>query len=389
MAAEQMPAAVRTPAAPVPPQGGFALVIAFALAIHAAGFTSLLSHPVHIFIPALAVTALFLAPNPLVSGYSSVRLLLAAALLAAVILSAVFGANPGWRAIGFALFPIVPLFGLALLPGPRVTPLLAIYAAIAVLAMAVWTWLLHAFLGGRFGPWGAWTPAGTANLYGLQFNMLWPVLLFAAHHAKSGERAGALRALAAIAFLLALLTFSRAAIATAFASALFLLIRGGFWRTLGLTGLAVLMAGDRLIPALHYARLADFKPDLGRAPIWSRTLEIARDHLFFGVSPGGAAGALADLQVYHAHNNMMNLLLESGVAAAVLFVLLELWLAWLALKLVRASADLALFGCAIGAWLAAGQAATTITNPELTITLALIAAAGQLEMTRRRGALQP
>lgn len=359
-------------------------VAGFASGLYAAGYLSFLSHPVHLFVPSAVVVLLLAVPNRLVASVEPRSFMVISALFLAVLASALFGPSGGIRAIGFAVFSCVPLFLLAFNPGPAIAGVAQTYGTTAVIAMVVWSWLLYVFLGGEVGPWGGWTPAGSGNLYGLQFNLLWPVLIYVSLHQRSVAAAGALRVLAAIAFLFALLTFSRAAIVCAFLIAILLALRGGWWKTLAAVAVVAALAGTQVRAWLAFARIIDFEPTLGRFAIWKQSLAVARDNLIFGVSPGGAPEVLSSLQVYHAHSNFLNLLLESGVAAAALYLIVQIWLAILVFRLFRAGTDLACLGGAIGAWLATSQVSTTITNPELTLTLALVAAFASHELQRRK-----
>jgi O-antigen/teichoic acid export membrane protein len=360
-------------------------VAGFASGLFAAGYLSFLSHPLHLFVPSTFAALLLAVPNRLAASIEPRLFVLVSALFLAVLASALFGASAGIRAIGFAVFSCAPLFLLALNPGPAITGLAQTYGTAAVIAMVVWSWLLYAFLGGTLGPWGSWTPAGSGNLYGLQFNLLWPVLLYISLSEKSAATAGALRALAAIAFLFALLTFSRAAIVCAISIATMLALRGGWWKTLTAVSVTVALAATQVQAWLTFARILEFEPTLGRFAIWKQSLAVAQNNLLFGVSPGGATDALSAIQVYHAHSNLFNFLLESGIAAAALYLMLQIWLAILTIRLVRAGVDLACLGGAIGAWLATSQVSTTITNPELTLTLALVAAFAGHELRRIAG----
>lgn len=356
---------------------------AIALGLFVAGYVSFLSHPVHLFIPASLTILPFLAPGRLYGKPDARVLSVIGLLFALVILSALAGANPGVRSIGFALFSITPLLLFALNPDAGMPRFLEIFAVAAAIAMIVWSWLLYAFFRGVLGPWGGWTPAGSSNLYGILLTMLWPVLLYFSMQAEAG-RATAFRILAGLAFLCALLTFSRAAVICSFSAAFLLLVRGRHWWMLAFVLVLLLAASSQVHAWLAFSRLSDFEPTLGRFAIWQKTLEIAWDHILLGVSPGGGAEALASLDVYHAHSNTLNMLLESGAAAAVLFAVVQIWLGVIAVRLFVAGTGPAYLSGAIGAWLASGQVATTVTNPEVTLTLALIVAAGRLELEKRR-----
>ena len=354
----------------------------FLLGFSSAGFLSLVSHTVNLFVPTLAVAWLMLAPGRLFSAVSVDRLLVLSLLLIAVSASAIFGVSSGLRALGFAAFAFLPLLGLALVPAAAIENALIQYAVAAAAGMILWTLTLHAFLGGQLGPWGSWTPAGTANLYGVHFNMIWPVLLFGAGKAGTREQALALRALAVICFVLAILTFSRAAIFSATLSFLIIAVRGRRHLTLA----AIVLAGaalfflysDALSQVLTRLRIVNFTPDLGRYKIWQLAWDLSQENLLFGIGPGGAAGSLAQIQVYHAHNNILNTLLEFGLPAAILFALVHLALFALAAKAIFKSGSGTYLGCSIFAWLASGMVGMTITNPELTLTLILIAGAGEV-----------
>ena len=354
----------------------------FLLGFNAAGFLSLISHTANLFVPTLAVAWLMLAPGRLFSAVSVDRLLVLVLLLIAVFASAIFGVNSGPRALGFSIFAFLPLLGLALVPAAAIENALIKYAVAAAAGMILWTLMLHAFLGGQFGPWGSWTPAGTANLYGVHFNMIWPVLLFGAGKAGTREQALALRLLAGTCFVLAILTFSRAAIFSAALSFLIIAVRGRRHLTLAaifLVGTTLFfLYGDALYQLLTRLRIVNFTPDLGRYKIWQLAWDLSKENPLFGIGPGGAASALAQIQVYHAHNNVLNTLLESGVPAAFLFALIHFALFARATKAIIKGGRGTYLACSIFAWLASGMVGTTITNPELTLTLILIVGAGEV-----------
>jgi O-antigen ligase len=371
--------APRPDAAPADAMAAAGRLVWFLVAFNAAGFLSLISHTANLFVPSLAVAWLMLAPGRLFSAVSVDRLLVLALLLIAVFASAIFGANGGLRAFGFAAFSFLPLLGLALVPAAAIEKALIAYSVIAAAGMILWTLILHVFLGGQLGPWGSWTPAGTANLYGVHFNMIWPTLLFGAGKAGTREQGLALRALAVICFVLAILTFSRAAIFSATLSFLIIAVRSRRHLTLA----AIVFAGlvlsffytEALYQTLAQLRIVNFTPDLGRFKIWSLAWDLSQENLLFGIGPGGAAAALEQIQVYHAHNNVLNTLLESGLPAALLFALFHLALFVLAAKAILKGGGGTYLGCGILAWLASGMVGTTITNPELTLTLILISGA--------------
>lgn len=353
-----------------------------------AGYLSLLSHSLNLFVPALIVLWLIFRPEPLFEGLLPHWFAAIFMLLVTVGASAIMGTHGGLRALGFALFSMLPLLGLALSPSPQLREPFLDFMIAAALGMVVWILVFFGFLGGNPGPWQTWTPAGSGNLYGVYLNMLWPVLYFAARTETDRDRAKALYVLALICLIVAILTFSRAAIVSSAISILLII-----WRTKGLRALLmtaaaaatfVLLAYDQTVAVLRYARLLGFNPDLGRFRIWTVSLQSISQNPLFGVAPGGAKYELASIDVYHAHNSWLNMALESGAPAGALFILITIALAFHAIRLILRGGAATGFGCAIAAYLSSSMVATTTSNPELTLALVLMVTVSRLPEVQAR-----
>jgi O-antigen ligase len=353
-----------------------------------AGYVSLFSHSANIFIPTLVVIWLVLHPEPLFKGLSRIWFTVTLGLIFLVLLSALIGVHAGVRSVGFAAFSTLPFVGLSLVPEQKSEKAVLDYFVAAAFGIIIWNMIFFGFLGGNLGPWQSWNPAGTGNSYGVYLNMIWPVLFFAARQETDRQKATAFYLLALLCLILALATFSRAAIGSAAISVLLI-----FGQTKGRLAsiTAIILAAvlffvfrDQVVRVLEYVRLVNFTPDLGRFNIWSLAWQRILNNPLFGVAPGGVPLELAEIGVYHAHNTVLNTALESGLLAGALIALIFFALIVCAARLLFCCGMSVGYGCAILAYLSSSVVSTTTNSPELTFALVLVVAVSRLNSQSHR-----
>lgn len=350
-------------------------LVAAALGIASAGFVDLAyTQTIGLFAPGIAIVALLVIGNRVFRGLSIDWLVLTGLLIFWLILAACFGVYGGMRSLGFAVYMGLPLLGLAMLPGAAIVPFTISYAGVATVSMVLWMTVLLVGGYGELKPWGLWSPSASINTYGVLLNMLWPLLLMRGLHNPSGSMRWSLLWLALSGILAAMATFSRLAIVTAILLGSIILIRRWpLYGGLGLFGVAGLAwaFGDELHTLLVNFRLVGWTPQFSRPAIWGLALDVSEGHYWFGQAPGGAKYVLAPLNMYTAHNDVVNLLLEAGAVAAVLGFTLLFCLLCIAFRAVLRGGPGLFAGCSILAYVLSTLVSASMTRPELTLALAL------------------
>lgn len=358
--------------------GSAATLSAVLLGIFLAGYIDFFfPQVIGLFIPSVVVMTFICVSNQMLHRLSVDWLALASALMIWLLVAAVFGEYGGMRAVGFAVFMGLPVFGLALQPGPSLANFATPLAVSSTIAMALWMILLLASGEGQLKPWGLWSPSASINNYGVLLNMMWPLLVLASAESTKRGHKKLFKVLAAIGFACAVGTFSRTAIVTAFLLLAIITLRlnGRLKSAAVFLGVAVasFLFFDELQALLDKFRLTNFTPQLGRHRIWNDAWRAASEHLLVGYGPGGAKTVLASIEAYHAHNDLLNLLLEAGVIAAVLGLIVFSALAFLAARAILTGGLATYAGCSLLAYLASTLAAASLSRPDLTLALVVVA----------------
>lgn len=183
--------------------------------------------------------------------------------------------------------------------------------------------------GNAFQAWKITNPAGASNLMAAQINMSIPFVIEAIISATMVRRllwGGVL----CLNMLAVLLVMSRNGIGTMLVlMVLYVMFNKKRLAVCVLTPIILLAMFPEVItrssvirPLLVQIRVLDYKPVAPRSLIW----EIAGEHIsqqpMLGVGPGKAQVALAVLDTNHAHNNIVQIALETGLPSATLYMML-------------------------------------------------------------------
>ncbi len=225
--------------------------------------------------------------------------------------------------------------------------------------------------------WQISNPSGLANIMPAQLNMTLPLVLMRIHE-STGQKKLAYFCLAGLNCIAVFLVMSRNGIGTLL---IILTIYTLFnHKRLAVFGIAAIIAiGQSFdsiaqIPTVRYIlmklRFTGYEASTPRSMIW----QVAWDHIkvdpMLGVGPGGAKQALSTAGAYHAHNNYVQVALETGIPSAVIIASLFLLLLWLPAKTVFKSREQFVFTLPIIAYFSYSWTAMPVACPGVTLLFA-------------------
>jgi hypothetical protein len=247
---------------------------------------------------------------------------------------------------------------------------------VAAIGITAWVFGYLALVARGIGRWKLEAPSGSGNLYGAHLNMLWPVLVGLAVQSGRGWTRRLKGGLAAASIACVFLTFSRVAAGTAISLGAILLFRWKprpFLMSIVVAAVATLaLLWDPVLRLLEAYRFVGFEPDYPRTTIWTHAIAYARHHWAFGAAPGGGRFVLAALDMNHAHNDVVNTLLEAGLVPATLVLGLAAYLVSTALRCISRGGSVLYPGCALLSYVAYSSVATAMFLPELTLTMVFL-----------------
>jgi len=239
-------------------------------------------------------------------------------------------------------------------------------------------WVLHQ--GYNAEPLKAWqisNPTGGANAMAAEINMTLPLILVRIH-ASTGLKKLAYIALICLNCLAVVLVMSRNGVgAMLIILTLYFLFnhkRLAVMTVSVIFGLATSLDSIIQIPFVHHVlvklRFVGYTPVAPRSVIWRVAWDHIRTHPMLGVGPGGPKKALAVIDNYHAHNNFVQVALETGIPSCVIFTLLVMLLLWLPGKTILKSREYFVLTLSILAYLSFAWTAMPLAYPGMTLLLA-------------------
>ncbi len=225
--------------------------------------------------------------------------------------------------------------------------------------------------------WQISNPTGGANAMAAEINMTLPLILVRIR-ASTGQKRLAYIALICLNCLAVVLVMSRNGIGA-------MLIILTLYFLFNHKRLAVVVVGvifgaaasvDSIIQipivysVLVKLRFVGYEPVAPRSLIWRVAWDHIRVHPMLGVGPGGPKKALAVIDIYHAHNNFVQVALETGIPSCVIFSLLVILLLWLPGKTILKSREYFVLTLSILAYLSFSWTAMPLTYPGMTLLLA-------------------
>jgi hypothetical protein len=224
--------------------------------------------------------------------------------------------------------------------------------------------------------WQISNPTGGANVMAAQINMTLPLILVRIR-ASTGQKKLAYIALICLNCLAVVLVMSRNGIGA-------MLIILTLYFVFSHKRLAVVVVGvifavasslDSIIqnPVVYNLlvrlRFVGYAPVAPRSMIWRVAWDHIKAHPMLGVGPGGPKKALAVIDIYHAHNNFVQVALETGIPSAIIFSLLILLLLALPARTLLQSRDRFVVTLPILAYASFSWTAMPLTYPGMTLLL--------------------
>ncbi|MEY3173279.1 MAG: O-Antigen ligase [Planctomycetota bacterium] len=269
---------------------------------------------------------------------------------------------------------------LALLAMGFSSPHLSSFCRQTMLFTNVWLTAWVIFFGTRAEVFEAWkisNPAGAANLMAAQINMTMP-LVIAGVVSGGVVRRCAFGVLLGLNVLSVFLVMSRNGIGSMLAL-LLLYVTFNFKRLSVFVispVLFVVMFPEYFLqnPAIHALlvrfRFVGYNPAAPRSLIWDVALQHITQRPMLGVGPGKTKVALAVLDINHAHNNVIQVAIETGIPAAVLYVLMTAALLMLPAMALFRERNVFLPTLGILAYVAYSLTAGPLVYPNATLLLA-------------------
>lgn len=184
--------------------------------------------------------------------------------------------------------------------------------------------------------WAISNPSGAGNLMAAQINMTLPLVLVRIHESR-GLPNLLYRMLLCLNCVAVFLVMSRNGIGSMLiVLTLYVLFnhkRLAVFVIGGILGISVALDSIIEIPFIHALlvkfRIVGFKPVAPRSLIWQISFEHITNHPWLGVGPGRPQKLLAVVDICHAHNNFVQVALESGLIAAGIFTVIMGMLLWM------------------------------------------------------------
>lgn len=225
--------------------------------------------------------------------------------------------------------------------------------------------------------WQISNPSGAGNLMAAQINMTLPLIFVRIHEAKGVLKIpyillGGLNTIAVALVMSRNGTGSMLVIFT-----LYILFNHKRLAAVGVGGIlggAVFLDNIIRLPFVHQIlvkmRLVGFVPTAPRSLIW----RISWDHIsmnpLLGVGPGGPKKILAVLDINHAHNNIVQVALETGLPSAAIFTAMVLLLIAMPIRSAVRSREQFVLTLSVVAYMMYSWTGGPLTFPGATLLLA-------------------
>lgn len=266
-------------------------------------------------------------------------------------------------------------------------------------------WVLYQGYGVE--PLKAWqisNPTGAANVMAAQINMTLPLILVRIHE-SAGQKKFAYLVLICLNCLAVVIVMSRNGIgAMLIILTLYFLFNHKRMAVVVVSvifSVAASLDSILQIPFVHNVlvklRFVGYAPVAPRSLIWRVAWDHIRTHPMLGVGPGGPKKALAVIDIYHAHNNFVQVALETGIPSCLIFTALVMLLLWLPGKTILRSREYFVLTLPILAYLSYSWTAMPLTYPGVSLLLAAcvheariaIQRKNELAVTRRNSQRSP
>jgi hypothetical protein len=138
---------------------------------------------------------------------------------------------------------------------------------------------------------------------------------------------------------------------------------------------AILMHSDEIIqhPVIYQmltkVRLVGYEAQTSRSVIWGISSQYIQASPWIGIGPGGSEKVLRVIDINHAHNNVIQIALESGIPVALLYVWISIRLLMIPAQGLFSTRWAFLAGLPVVAYFMVSLTDNTIHHPETTLLL--------------------
>ena len=242
--------------------------------------------------------------------------------------------------------------------------------------------------------WQISNPTGGANIMAAQINMTLPLILVRIHH-STGLKKLAYMTLIGLNCLAVVLVMSRNGIgAMLIILTLYVLFNHKRLAVFMISAIISVSASlDSIVqmPFVHQLlakmRFVSYTPVAPRSLIWRVAWDHIKIHPMLGVGPGFSKKALAVIDIFHAHNNFVQVALETGIPSCVIFTLLAILLLWLPARTFVQNRDCFVLTLPILAYLSFSWTAMPLTYPGMTLLLAACVHEARIAIQRQNRSL--
>ncbi len=248
----------------------------------------------------------------------------------------------------------------------------------------------QAFQATELRAWAISNPSGTGNLMAAQINMTLPFVLMKIHDTTGTSRLG-WQGLLCLNCVAVFLVMSRNGIgAMLIILTLYVLFNHKRMAVvlIGFIGTTTLFM-DQLfqIPWFRHLliryRIIGFKPVAPRSLIWEISSWHIQKNPWLGVGPGEPRKYLATLDIYHAHNNIVQVAFETGIPSAVIYTVMIALLLVLPLRTMMGDRRTFMATLPILAYFSYSWTGSPLSFPAATLMLAAVANEARLAMRRQ------
>ena len=238
--------------------------------------------------------------------------------------------------------------------------------------------------------WQISSPSGATNSMATQINMTLPLIL-ARITASTGQKKFAYVALVCLNCMAVVLVMSRNGIGTMLIIlTLYVLFNHKRLAVLvssTIMGLVVSLDSILQLPLVNEVltkmRFVGYTSATPRTLIWQLAWNDIKLHPILGVGPGGPQKTLGMLDIYHAHNNYMQVALETGIPSGLIFTLLVLLLLRLFGKAILQSPAAFVYTLPILAYFTNSCTELPLSQPGTTLLLMACVHEARVEMQRQ------
>lgn len=238
-------------------------------------------------------------------------------------------------------------------------------------------WILHQGMNAaKLEAWQISNPSGAGNLMAAQINMTIPLVLALITRSTGIKRLVMLTLLLCNCIAVILMMSRNGIGAMLILLTLYVLFNYRKLACLSIVFICTVVAYSDSIThhpfvyeLLVRMRIINFVPKAPRSVIWEISLDQILANPSFGVGPGEPRRILSVLDIYHAHNNIIQVALETGLPSAAIFAIMVVLLLWLPFRASMAKQEVFVPTLSILAYLIYAWTGAPLALPGATLLL--------------------